>query len=245
MSDHDPPRPEQSSPNNADAGDDRALAAIYHGGEPELPPPALDDRIGAAAATASARRARRRRLPWAAGGLATAAVLVLAVSLVLDQASVAPPDFEPAPVSPAAPPRMAPADADADADADAANDAGAIEELMPARREQRLAPDTARELRSTGQAVRQRPTAASEPAADAGSERSAMTASRREAVDPASPAPVTYADPGCATPVEVPAGALLRPLPDGVEVAVAGDVFQLRCIDGNWARQEADGEQDR
>lgn len=238
MSDHDPPRPEQPFRNTGDAGDERALAAIYHGGEPELPPPALDEQITAAAATASAHRARRRRLPWAAGGLATAAVLVLAVTLVLDQASVAPPDFDPAPVSPAAPPRMAPAEADA------ASGIGSSEEVMPAPRAQRLAPEAARELRSTGNAARQA-AAESQSAADAVSERIAVTASRREAADPAPGAPVTYADPGCATPVEVPPGALLRPLPDGVEVSVDGDVFQLRCIDGNWARQEADGEPDR
>jgi len=244
MSDHDPPRPEGPSRSTDDAADEWALAAIYHGGEPELPAPALDDRIAAAAAAASAasaRRARRRRLPWAAGSLATAAVLVLAVTLVPDQTSVAPPDFEPAPVSPAAQAHLAPARADADADA--ANDAGGIEEVMPARRKQRLAPDTARELRSTGHAKRQG--AASESAADAAIERIAVTADRREAVDLASPAPVTYADPGCATPVEVPPGALLRPLPDGVEVSVDGDVFPLRCIDGQWARQEADGVPER
>lgn len=237
MSDHDPPRPEAPARSTGDAADERALAAIYHGGEPDLPPAALDERIAAAAATASAHRARRRRLPWAAGGLATAAVLVLAVTLVLDQASVTPADFEPAPVPPAAPPAMAPAEADA------AGGAAGVEEPMPASPEQRLAPDAARELSSTANAARQG--AAAEVAAEAISERVAATASRREAAGVARPAPVTYADPGCATPVEVPPGAALRPLPDGVEVSVDGDVFQLRCIDGSWARQEADGGQDR
>jgi len=120
---------------------------------------------------------------------------------------------------------------------DAADDAGGIEEVMPARRKQRLAPDTARELRSTGHAKRQG--AASESAADAAIERIAVTADRREAVDLASPAPVTYADPGCARPFEMPPGATLRWIPDGIEVSVDGTTFLLRCVDGQWAQQEA------
>lgn len=211
---------------------DDPLERLYREGRPEQPPAALDQRIQAAAQGAAARNAalatgRDRRPPavrslWLAGGagFASAAVLLLSVSLLLRQPDPAlpwppPPGLEilaPEPASLSSGPVAADAGPAPNPNADMTADDRETSELAPPARQ-----------------------AAPAAAAATAAERStgfASAAGKRAAA----PAAAQLMLAGCEAPWDVPPGARISPLPDGLRVSVDGQSYTLRCDGGSWVR---------
>ncbi|MEQ8859535.1 MAG: hypothetical protein RIC56_12880 [Pseudomonadales bacterium] len=236
-----------------DQDDDRRLGDLYRRAADDQPPAELDQRILAAAAAAGQRR-RSRWLPGRGplAGLATAAVVVLAVTLLLRQTE--PP--LPAEASgreraaPAASPlrqeaRVAEPAANAPAVRPAAGPAAAADEAE-ARPERKaaLADSRSNDTGRTAAAPPRREIPASASQAPAQAEEIETV----EALADGSAAPglsggalvrraAAFAAPDCAETFPLPDGATLRIHDGGLEVSVNGERWALRCVDGVWQRE--------
>jgi hypothetical protein len=210
---------------------DEALEALYREGAEE-PPPELDRLILAAAERAGRRRAGGWRTSIGTGplaGLATAAVLVLAVAVLL-QSPPAPPVEQRV----AAPAVSKSRDMGADATASNTEAAqGAGEQAL-----RRSAPDSvadqALEEVMVGGSRREQTAEYEAPA-------SLVAAPRGAPAQPPPPAvpvsTVSFRAPGCAEPYPLPDGAVVETADDGLAIRMDGATFTLRCADGVWVRE--------
>lgn len=205
---------------------DKDLDELYRGGPHVEPPAELDRRILAAAGAASRRRRWQRRLAGpGAFGLASAAVLMLTVALLVRQDAAvelqhklqAPPAAAPAAAPPGEP---APG---LEATPGTATDA--------ARQESDLSRDDA--ARELGPQLRRQPELRRLAESASGFSQLAPAAGRAAA--PALGPPASDRD--CRLDRPLPAGAVLEPVAEGLRVRHDGRSYTLSCRDGHWLEE--------
>ncbi len=195
-------------------GDD-PLERLYREGPAEQPPAALDQRIQAAAAAAADRQSPGARSLWLAGGagFASAAVLLLSVTLLLRIGDPPVPETIPGVDF-------------------------ALEDAPVLSPQQLAAPGSATENNEDLTAIRREAAElavqARQLASAAADQSRGFAAASRQAPTPDATQLVTEA---CPTPWELPAGARISPLPDGLRVTANGQTFALRCAGGSWVRE--------
>lgn len=215
---------------------DEQLEALYRGSSQDGPSAEMDRRILQAAAARAAKRPRRRY--WPAAGLASAAVLVLAFSLVVQR--------EPSVTGVATPPRSAghPLDARKSADLDAVReqarssmarkDFGGSQLVASPAGETRPAQAARRALGTPGSPNRAQADAAPAPAPPLAEDAAAADEPRAYTGDTRP----KLVDPACAGAVTLPADAVIRILGDALEVTTDDAVTRYICgSDGRWQAQ--------
>lgn len=233
--------------------DEDQLRDLYRAGPGEQPSAELDRRILDAAAAATRRRQGRRWFPGAGGplaGLATAAVVVLAVAVLIREYRPTTPE----PRTPTLPSAARPAPETLAAPREAVPDQAKVEAEPPAgiaaRGDAAAAPlDDLAERRSLR--TRQEATAAEDR--DAGAWRSGLEADRaeRQAIAGAAPARAgsgrasTADEVACSDPFPLPDGSAVRILDGELVISTARETWTLRCVAGVWRRDPPDDQSSR